>query len=90
MAYEQKDNTGSLFKNERKAADTHADYNGTITVGGVVYYQDAWINKDKNGKSYMSQKFKPKEMQKAAPPKRQVGGMSDAALDNDLDDSVPF
>ena len=27
-------NRGALFKNERKEQETHADYNGTINVGG--------------------------------------------------------
>ncbi len=98
MAYEQKPNTGSLFKNERKTQDTHADYNGSQLIccpkceKVSAYYQDAWINTDKNGKKYMSQKLKPKEGQPSAvPAKRKVGGMSDAALDDDMGgDSIPF
>jgi len=32
MAYEQKPNTGSLFKNDRKEADTHPDYKGSALI----------------------------------------------------------
>lgn len=86
MAYEQKDNSGSLFKNDRKEADTHADYRGTIKVAGVDYWIDAWINESSNGTKYMGLKVKPKD--------QQGGGGSvpaqPAAFDTDLDDDVPF
>lgn len=61
MAYEPKDMTGSLFKNDRKEKDTHADYRGSALIGGVEHWLDAWINKDRNGNSYMSLKFKLKD-----------------------------
>lgn len=103
MAFEQKPNTGSLFKNEKKLTDTHPDYTGSVLVDGVAYWQDAWINKDKNGKTYMSQKFKPKE-QKAARPQEQVkpakspsrasdddmGGARVMPKRADMDDEIPF
>jgi len=83
MAYEQKDMTGSLFKNDRKETDKHPDYNGTCMIGGVVYYQSVWLNKDKNGKTYMSFKYKPKEEPRAAP---RVARPASA----DMDDEIPF
>jgi uncharacterized protein (DUF736 family) len=60
MAYEQRPNTGSLFRNDKKEADTHADYRGTALVGGVEYWLDAWINESSSGSKYMSLKLKPK------------------------------
>lgn len=62
MAFEQKDNTGSLFKNDRKEKETHPDYKGTVRIGGVEYWQSAWV-KDVNGRKYFSQSFTPKEQQ---------------------------
>ena len=61
MAYEQRDFTGSLFRNERKEAETHADYQGSAKIGGVEYFLDAWINESSSGAKYMSLKFKPKQ-----------------------------
>lgn len=63
MAYEQKDNSGSLFKNDRKEKDTHPDYKGTVKIGGVEYWQSAWV-KEVNGRKYFSQSFTPKEQTK--------------------------
>ena len=79
MAYEMKPESGSLFKNERKEKDTHADYRGDCVVDGQAYYMDAWVNISKNGKKYLSVKFKAKgEKQVAAP-----------AFD-DADSDLPF
>lgn len=61
MSYEPKDNTGSLFKNDRKESDTHPDYKGSALLNGVDHWLDAWINTDRNGNKYMSLKFKPKQ-----------------------------
>lgn len=85
MAYEQKDLTGSLFKNERKETDSHPDYKGSALLNGVDHWMDAWINTAKDGSKYMSLKFKAKEAR--GEPKR---GYSMPAEPADLDDDVPF
>ena len=61
MAYEQKDNSGSLFKNERREKDTHAHARGSALIDGVEYWLDAWTNEDRNGNKYQSPKFKRKD-----------------------------
>ena len=61
MAYEQKDNSGSMFNNERKEKDTHPDRTGSAMIGGVAYWVNGWIKQDKNGKPWLSLAFKPKE-----------------------------
>ena len=51
------------------------------------HWLDAWINKDRNGNSYMSLKMKPKEGARDAPnPPRE----NPQAFQADLDDDVPF
>ena len=52
MAYEHKENKGSIFKNEKKEKETHPDYTGQINVAGTLYNISAWSNKSKSGKSY--------------------------------------
>jgi len=52
MAYVQKENIGSLFKNDRKEKETHPDYKGDINIGGVNYWLSAWVKEGKNGKFF--------------------------------------
>lgn len=59
--YEQKDMTGSLFKNTDKQSDNHPDYNGSIMVDGKPFWLNAWLKTAKNGTKYMSLSLKPKE-----------------------------
>ncbi len=53
-------NSGALFKNARKAKDTHPDYTGELNVEGTEYWLSAWLKKSKKGESYMSLSVKPK------------------------------
>ena len=85
MAYEVKPNTGSLFKNDNKATDSHPDYKGSGLIEGVGdVWLDAWINTAKDGTKYMSLKFKPKEARQEAPRPAPAG------YTPDLSDEVPF
>jgi uncharacterized protein (DUF736 family) len=93
MAYEQRDLTGSLFKNERKEADTHSDYKGSALIGGTEFWLDAWINTAKDGSKYMSLKFKAKEARQGSYGDSQTQSATHRApapaFDDD-EDSVPF
>ena len=89
MAYETKPNTGSLFKNDKREADTHPHYKGSAVINGVDYWLDSWINESKSGDKYMSLKFKPKDQQGVG------GGVAtsrkDVSWNESLDgDDVPF
>ena len=60
MAYVPKNNTGSLFKNDRKDSDRHPDYTGSIIVDGVSYWLSAWVKEGQRGK-FFSMAVKPKD-----------------------------
>lgn len=71
MAYELKDNSGSLFKNDRRTTDKHPQMKGRCMVGGVEYWVSAWTKEGNNGKPrWQSLAFTPVEKQQAAPPDR--------------------
>ena len=65
MSYEQKTNTGTLFTNDRKAAENHPDYTGKLLIGRdllqklAVYGEanleiSAWIKETKAGKTIIN------------------------------------
>lgn len=60
MAYEPKDGSGSLFKNDKGDNPNRPDYRGDIMVEGVVYSLSAWIKEGQKGK-FMSLSASPKE-----------------------------
>lgn len=82
MAFETKPNSGSMFKNDQKEQDTHADYRGSALIDGVDYWMDAWIKTAESGRKWMSFSFKPKQRAAAAPapvaPKRQSSRFEDS------------
>lgn len=60
VPYEQRDNSGSLFNNDRKNTEKHPDDTGTAMVGGVEYYISAWRKRSSGGKDFISLSFTPK------------------------------
>lgn len=61
MAYVQKDNSGALFKNDKREKDTQPHMNGTIMVAGVEYWISAWTNVSEKGVRYQSLSVQPKQ-----------------------------
>ena len=83
MAYEQKDNSGSLFRvEEDKKRERGPDYSGTAMIDGTEYWMDAWLKASEPGRKWMSFSFKPKE--KKAPTKP-----ANKPADDYVDD-IPF
>ena len=89
MAEYDNTNSGALFKNDRKAADTHADWNGSINVEGREYWLNAWVKEKKgDGSKFFSISIKPKDGARAAPaaPARAAAPARQAMHD----DEIPF
>ena len=86
MAYEQKDNSGALFRNDRKESDSHPDYKGDAKIGGLDYWVSGWINEKKgDGKKYLKLSYKLKDAQPAAAPP-----LPKADADDPFGDEIPF
>lgn len=95
MAYEQRDNSGSIFVNDRKEKDTHPDRTGTAMIDGVMYYVSGWLKQGNKGQ-FLSLAFKRKEEQ---PQQQSLGSKGRSARPDPIstgrnadmdDDSIPF
>ena len=104
MAYEQKDNSGSIFKNDRKESANHPDAKGSCMIDGVEYWISSWNKKTQDGKDWRSLAFQRKDRQEPrqeAPAYRKPSQDAAKARQaprqapqgggfDDMDDSIPF
>src|SRR5262245_18594540 len=81
VAFEQKDNSGSVWVNDRKEQDTHPDRTGSAKIDGVDYWVNGWLRKTNDGKPYLSLSFKPKQDKPAA---------NNRSRAEELSDQIPF
>ena len=54
---ETKNNTGAIFKNDKKTAETHPDYKGKVNVNGADMEVALWLKTSQAGKKYFSATF---------------------------------
>jgi len=89
---EQKDNSGSLYRN-KKEKPTQPDYTGSATIASKQYRISGWINKSKAGTSYLRVLFTEQQAQdlnnsgQASIPLPQNSQPVDSVM---LDDDLPF
>ena len=58
--YEHKENSGSIFKNDKEGNEKRPDLTGTANIDGIVYDVASWENTTMDGgKQYYSLKFTP-------------------------------
>jgi hypothetical protein len=81
MAYEMRELSGSLFKNEKKTEDKHPQMQGSCLIDGVEYYVSAWTKDGAKGR-WQSLAFKRKDSKPADKP-------APASIEQ-MDDDIPF
>jgi hypothetical protein len=88
MAYEHKDGSGSLFKNDKGDNSARPDYRGDIMLNGVLFEISGWIKPKASNpaEKFMSLSGKPKQAAAPAPVQRQAVS---SGFD-DMDQDMPF
>jgi uncharacterized protein (DUF736 family) len=79
---ETKNNTGAIFKNDKKTAETHPDYKGKVNVNGKDMEVALWLKESKSGIKYFSTTFQEPYVK---PVHTEIPLMPD-----DSDDDLPF
>ena len=57
MAFEHRENSGALFRNQKRDSEKHPNAVGSALIGGVKYRVSAWTKLDKNGQKWQSLAF---------------------------------
>jgi hypothetical protein len=82
MAYEQRDMSGSLFRNDKRESENQPNLKGSAMIDGAEYWVSAWTKTTKTGEKWVSLSFTPKEARADKP-------ATTPALDS-WDDAIPF
>jgi hypothetical protein len=93
MAFQQKPNSGALFKNDKKESDKHPDYKGDINIEGRNYWISAWVKEGKSGKFFsisVSEKKAPGVSKQVDKPDTSHRRAEPVVPDDFPDDSIPF
>ena len=84
---EKMNNSGVLFKNDKKDTEKHPDYKGNIMVDGQEYWLSAWIKTGKTGK-FMGLAVSPRDAQ---PPAGKVPyGQGGTTKEGRESEDIPF
>jgi uncharacterized protein (DUF736 family) len=54
---EAKNNSGAIFKNDKKTKETHPDYKGKVMVNGKEMEVALWVKESAKGLKYFSASF---------------------------------
>ena len=80
--FEQRDNSGTLWKNDHRESEKHPNAKGSALIDGVEYWVSAWTKEGQKGK-FQSLSFERKD----AKPKRDK---AEGWKSRQADDAPPF
>ena len=78
---QQRDDSGILFKNDRKDSEKKPDWRGEALVDGIEYWMAMWVKPGKNGK-FLSVSFTAKDQNYSKP--KQTQQTQQESFDEDL------
>ena len=84
MAFEHRENSGSLFVNKKRDSEKHPNAVGSALIGGVRYRVSAWTKVDKNGNKWQSLAFQRDEHSNAPAPEANNNPVAE------IESDVPF
>jgi len=68
MTFETRDNTGAIYKNDRKTNEKQPNLTGKCTISGKAHWISGWTKDGPDGNKYISLSFKPVEGGRTPPP----------------------
>jgi hypothetical protein len=83
VAYEQRDMSGTLFRNEKGDNDRRPDYTGKALIDGEEYRIAAWVKEGRGGKKFLSLSFSEPRENDGSSRERDRGSCSE-------DEDIPF
>ena len=82
---EQKNNTGAIFKNDKKTAENQPDYRGKMMVDGKEWEISLWVRESQaSGLKYLSAAIKEPYV------KTEQSATVQTPKQDDSDDGMPF
>lgn len=87
---EQKNNSGAIFKNDKKTADNQPDYRGKIVVDNKEWEISLWLRESNKGLKYFSAAIKEPWVASNETPQLKSTSDKIKADTNDFDDGLPF
>lgn len=85
MAYEIRENSGSLFANKRWEQESHPNREGKVNIDGKLYWVKGWDKTTQTGDPWVSLSFKPVEEKVVSQNKTETQDDS-----SELSDQIPF
>ena len=90
MAYEQKDNSCTLFVNDKREKESQPTHKGDAKIEGKLYWASAWEKQTKNGSQMFSISFKEKDAVNAAGISAVKAAIPKPPVDDFVGDEIPF
>lgn len=89
MAYEVRENSGSLFRNQKRTEENQPNATGRALIGGVMYWVSSWTKTQQSGDKWQSLSFKPVDEQKREPEKKETM-KARPGFDDGFEDDIPW